>query len=76
MVYRKKEIEAADTRAAARLSKTPTATAAHYDRRMGRVVVDLSNGLSLMFRPEDAQGLEQASPEQLTQDCFRAYLTL
>jgi hypothetical protein len=36
MVYPKKEIEAANERGAARLSRTPTATAARYDRRIGR----------------------------------------
>lgn len=60
------EIKAANERAAARLSKTPTATAARYDRRAGRVVIDLSSGLSIAFRPQDAQGFERAKPEQLT----------
>jgi hypothetical protein len=66
MVYPTKEIEAANERAAARLSRTPTATAARYDRRIGRLVIDLSSGLSIAFRPQDAQGLEPAKPEQLT----------
>ncbi len=66
MVYPKEEIEAANERAAARLSRTPTATAAHYDRRTARLVVDLSSGLSIAFRPHDAQGLERARPEQLS----------
>ncbi|MGD0966177.1 MAG: DUF2442 domain-containing protein [Candidatus Acidiferrales bacterium] len=61
-----KEIEAANERAAARLSKTPTATAARYDRRIGRLVIDLSTGVSIAFRPHDAQGFERAKPEQLT----------
>jgi hypothetical protein len=66
MVYPTKEIEAANERAAARLSRTPMATAARYDRRIGRLVIDLSSGLSIAFRPQDAQGLEPAKPEQLT----------
>lgn len=66
MVDRKEEVEAANERAAARLAGMPTAAAAHYDKRMGRVVIDLSTGLSIAFRPKDAQGLEQAKPEQLT----------
>ncbi len=53
-------------RAEARLSRTPSATAARYDRRIGRLVIDLSSGLSIAFRPHDAQGLERAKPEQLT----------
>lgn len=67
MVYHKEEIEAANERAAARLSRTPTATVAHYDQPLGRVVIDLSSGLSIMFRPQDTEGLEQASPEQLSE---------
>lgn len=41
------------------------ATAARHDRRTGRVVVTLSNGLELGFKPHDAQGLEQARPADL-----------
>jgi len=59
----KDEIEAANKRAAARLAKTPTAVAARYDRRIGRLVIDLSTGLSIAFKPHDAQGLEEAKPE-------------
>ncbi len=61
MVYRKEEIEAANERAAARLGRTAT-LAAHYDRRTGRVVIDLSSGLSIAFKPQDAQGFEDAKP--------------
>jgi hypothetical protein len=31
------------------------------------LVIDLSSGLSIAFRPQDAQCLEQATPEQLTE---------
>ena len=61
----KDEIEAANKRATARKAKTPTAVGAHYDRRIGRLVIDLSTGLSISFKPHDAQGLEKAKPEQL-----------
>ena len=60
-----KEVEAANKRAAERLSKTPTATAAYYDQDKDRVIIELSSGLSIMFRPQDTEELEQASPEQL-----------
>ncbi|HMF78791.1 MAG TPA: DUF2442 domain-containing protein [Bryobacteraceae bacterium] len=66
MGYPKQEIEAANERAATRLAKTPIATAARYDRRLGRLFIDLSSGLSIAFRPKDAQGLESVKPEQLT----------
>ena len=58
-------LKAADTRAAARLATAPTAIAARYDRRIGRVVVALSSGLEIAFKPHDAQGLENARPAQL-----------
>jgi hypothetical protein len=67
MTDHKDEFEAANARAAARLEKTPTATAAHYDRRLGRVIIDLSTGLSIMFKPQEAQGLEEANAEQLSE---------
>jgi len=66
MVYPKTEIEAANKRATTRLSKTPTVAAARFDRRISRLVIDLSSGLSIAFRPQDAQGLEHAKPEQLS----------
>jgi hypothetical protein len=65
MVNPEDEYEAANQRASALRAKTPTALAARYDRRMGRIVIDLSSGLSVAFKPHDAQGLEQAKPEQL-----------
>jgi len=65
MVHRDDEFTAATRRGADRLAGTATATAARYDRRIGRIVIDLSSGLSLTFRPTDAQGLEKATPERL-----------
>lgn len=56
---------AAQKRAADRLEKTPTATAAHYDALSGKVYVELSSGLGLSFKPSEVQGLEKASPEDL-----------
>ena len=67
MVTRKDEFEAANLRAAAVLAKTPTAVAARYDRRTDRVIIDLSSRLSISFKPQDAQGLEQARPAQLAE---------
>jgi hypothetical protein len=65
MDFPKQEIEAANKRATARLAKTPLATAAHYDRRLDRLFIDLSCGLSIAFNPQHAQGLESAKPDQL-----------
>ncbi len=61
----KDEIEAANELAAARQVNTPMAVGARYDRRIGRVVIDLSTGFAIAFKPDKAQGLEKAKPEQL-----------
>ena len=47
------------------LATVPHAVSARYDRRIGRVVVGLSNGLEISFSPRNAQGLETATWEQL-----------
>ena len=56
---------AASRRAADRLKKTPVATSARFDREHGRVVVCMSSGLELSFKPQDVQGLGDAKPEDL-----------
>ena len=60
-----KEYKAANKRAAESLRKTPTATAVRYDRRIGRIVIDLSSGIEIAFRPHDVQGLERAKPDDM-----------
>jgi hypothetical protein len=60
------EFDEANARAAARRAGSPTAVAARYDRRLGRVVVSLSTGLDVAFVPHDAQGLEKAKPADLS----------
>jgi hypothetical protein len=40
MVTPKNEVAAANRRSAALIAKTPTAVAARYDRRRGRVAID------------------------------------
>ncbi len=59
------EFEQAVARAEQRRHQGPTAVAARYDRRIGRVVIRLSSGLEVAFAPHDAQGLENAKPAQL-----------
>jgi hypothetical protein len=58
-------VKKANARAARERANSPTAVAARYDRRKGRVIVALSSGIDVMFSPEDAQGLEGARPAQL-----------
>ena len=65
MANEQSSVKAANARAAARLATSPTAVAARYDRRVGRIVVALSSGLEIAFKPHDAQGLEAARPAQL-----------
>jgi hypothetical protein len=59
------EFEQANRRAQELLSTTPHAVSARYDRRTGRIVVRLSSNLDISFAPQDAEGLEHATPEQL-----------
>jgi hypothetical protein len=65
MEIRDDELEAANRRGVDRLRKAPVATGVRYDRRIGRIVIDLSSGLEIAFRPHDVQGLEHARPDQL-----------
>jgi hypothetical protein len=58
-------LKKANARAARRRAHGPLAVAARYDRRSGRVVVELSSGIDVMFSPDHAQGLEGAKPAQL-----------
>lgn len=59
------QIDAALARGeAARLSE-PRAASARYDRQLGRVVVELTNGCTFAFPPRLAQGLEDATEDQL-----------
>ena len=58
--------QALDRGRTVRLSE-PRAAAARYDRRSGRVIVDLTNGCIFAFPPKLAQGLEAATAEQLAQ---------
>ena len=61
----KREIADANKRGSERQDKTPTAVKAWYDHDLRKVVVDLSSGLSIMFKPKDAQELQRAAPAQL-----------
>ena len=45
----------------------PRAAAARYDRQLGRVIVELTNGCTFTFPPRLAQGLEAATEDQLAE---------
>jgi hypothetical protein len=59
------QLKRANARAARRRAAGPTAVAARYDRRSGRVVVSLSNGIDIAFSPQHAQGLDRAKAAEL-----------
>lgn len=59
------QIVAANERSRLRLLNEPHIVKAHYDPKLRRVIVCLSNHAWFVFRPEDAQGLEHATTAQL-----------
>ncbi len=59
------KFERANERAREIKASLPRAVAAHYDRRLGRVVIQLSSKVDVMFAPRDAEGLEKATPAEL-----------
>ena len=59
------EFEEANRRATARARRTPRATEVRYDRDRDRLIIALSTGMEVTFRPLHAQGLEAAKPHQL-----------
>src|ERR1700730_2471370 len=57
--------ELANQRAKERQASIPKAVSAHYDRKSGRIVINLTSQLDVSFSPQDAQGLGTAKPAQL-----------
>jgi uncharacterized protein DUF2442 len=60
-----RQFVAATKHGEARLSSQPVAIAVRYDRRLRKVIIDLSNGCTLLVPPELAQGLSEASASDL-----------
>jgi len=60
------ECKAANRRAQRRLKQTPAARAARYDRTSGRIAISLGSGVDLMVSPQNVEGLEHATPAQLS----------
>ena len=54
-----------DARARIARQTEPRATSARYDRKSGRIIVELTNGCTFAFPPRMAQGLEKASDDEL-----------
>ena len=59
------DFELANQRAKEMERSVPRAVAAHYDRKTGRIVIQLSSKVFVSFSPRDAEGLERAKPSQL-----------
>ena len=59
------QIDAATARGEERLASEPRAKAARYDAEAGLIIVDLVNGATFAFPPRLAEGLSDATPEQL-----------
>lgn len=59
------EFERASRKGLALGAASPKAVSVRYDRRIGRIVINLSTGLDVAFSPRDAQGLEHATAAQL-----------
>lgn len=59
------EVDRANARGRELQGSTPRVVAARYDPDLGRVVLELSSKVEVMFAPEDAEGLEKATPAEL-----------
>jgi hypothetical protein len=65
MAITETDLQQAEHRMRERMEAQPRAVKARYDRRVGRVVVTLSNGLELAFPPRLAEGLADAKAADL-----------
>jgi hypothetical protein len=61
------EIDAALERGRIARQTEPRAASARFDRRHGRVIVELTNGCSFTFPPRLAAGLDHATCDQIAQ---------
>ena len=61
------QIERANQRAQELEASQPRVVAARYDRRVKQIVLHLSSRFIVAFSPQDAQGLEDATADQLAE---------
>jgi hypothetical protein len=61
------DFELANQRAKDLQRSVPRVVAAHYDRKTGRVVIQLSSKLIVSFSPGDVEGLEDVKAAQLSE---------
>jgi hypothetical protein len=67
MAIPNQKLKEANARSKALQASTPAAITAYYDRKSKNIIIKLSTGIGLFFSPKDAQGLEDASPMQLSE---------
>ena len=53
-------LDAANQRGAEKKAAFPAVVSVRYNRRIGRIVIELASGLELAFSPKQVQGLEHA----------------
>lgn len=61
----KRQYAQATRRGEQKMKTEPRAKSARYDRKSGKIIVELTNGCTFVFPPELAQGLAGAKPEEL-----------
>ena len=61
------DFELANQRAKDLERSFPRVVAAHYDRKAGRVVIELGSKLIVSFSPHDVEGLEDAKASQMSE---------
>ena len=61
------QIDAALERGRLANMNEPRAASARYDGKLGRIIVELTNGCTFRFPPRLAQGLETATEDQLAE---------
>lgn len=60
------EMRAANAAGRALLKQYPTALAAHYEPKIGQIIITLNTGLQFLLDPAKAQGLQDASRAELS----------
>ncbi len=60
-----RQFAAATRRGNERLANLPVAVGVHFNRRSRKIVIELSNGCTLLVPPELAQGLTDATASEL-----------
>ena len=67
MANTSQKLKEANARAKVLQASTPGATSARYDRKSRNIIVNLSTGIGIFFSPKETQGLQHASPAQLSE---------